>query len=129
MIDERELLVLSRVPEQYLQITAEMEKEVAKKTAAIESDISAEGFRVELKVKTGKPFTGIMTTAAEEKASLIVMDPMEIRFEEMPMGSVSENVSGMPRCLCWLSTGKSDKIPGGLEYAHPIYERKQDILL
>jgi nucleotide-binding universal stress UspA family protein len=61
--------------------------------AAIEADMTAEGFRVKLKVKTGRPFTEIMTTAAEEKASLIIMGSHgRSNIEEMLMGSVSENV-------------------------------------
>ena len=46
VIDEKELLVLSRVPDQYLQVTAQMEKEIAKEMAAVETDMTAEGFRV-----------------------------------------------------------------------------------
>ena len=93
VIDEKELLVLSRVPDQYLQITAQMEKEIAKEMAAIEADMTAEGFRVKLKVKTGKPFTEIMMTAADEKVSIIVVGSHgRSNIEEMLMGSVSENV-------------------------------------
>ena len=93
VIDEKELLVLSRVAGQYLQITAQIEKEVAEEMAAIEADMTTEGFRVKLKVKTGRPFTEIMTTAAEEKASLIIMGSHgRSNIEEMLMGSVSENV-------------------------------------
>ena len=93
VIDEKELLVLSRVPDQYLPITAQMEKEIAKEMAAVEADMTAEGFRVKLKVKTGKPFTEIMMTAAEEKTSIIVIGSHgRSNIEEMLMGSVSENV-------------------------------------
>jgi nucleotide-binding universal stress UspA family protein len=93
VIDEKELLVLSRVAGQYLQITTQIKEEVAKEMAAIEADMTAEGFRVKLKVKTGKPFTEIMTTAAEEKASLIIMGSHgRSNIEEMLMGSISENV-------------------------------------
>ena len=93
VIDEKELLVLSRVPDQYLQVTAQMEKEVAKEMAAVEADMTADGFHVKLKVKTGRPFTEIMTTAAEEKASLIIMGSHgRSNIQEMLMGSVSENV-------------------------------------
>lgn len=93
VIDEKELLVLSRVAGQYLQITAQIEKEVGEEMAAIEAEMTAEGFRVKLKVKTGKPFTEIMATAAEEKASLIIMGSHgRSNIEEMLMGSVSENV-------------------------------------
>ena len=93
VIDEKELLVLSRVAGQYLQITTQIEKEVAEEMAAIEAEMTADGFRVKLKVKRGIPFTEIMTTAAEEKASLIIMGSHgRSNIEEMLMGSVSENV-------------------------------------
>ena len=93
VIDEKELLVLSRVPDQYLQIKAQMEKEIAKEMAAVEADMTAEGFRIKLKVKTGKPFTEIMMTAADEKVSIIVVGSHgRSNIEEMLMGSVSENV-------------------------------------
>ena len=93
VIDEKELLVLSRVPDQYLQIKAQMEKEIAKEMAVVEADMTAEGFRVKLKVKTGKPFTEIMMTAADEKVSIIVVGSHgRSNIEEMLMGSVSENV-------------------------------------
>ena len=93
VIDEKELQVLSRVPDQYLTITAQMEKEIAKEMAAVEEDMTAEGFRVKLTVKTGKPFTEIMKTAAEEKTSIIVLGSHgRSNIREMLMGSVSENV-------------------------------------
>jgi nucleotide-binding universal stress UspA family protein len=93
VIDEKELLMLSKVPDQYLQITAQMEKEIAKEMAAVEADMTAEGFRVKLKVKTGKPFTEIMVTAAEEKVSIIVLGSHgRSNIQEMLMGSVSENI-------------------------------------
>jgi len=93
VIDEKELLVLSRVPDQYLQIKAQMEKEIAEEMAAVEADMTAEGFRVKLKVKTGKPFTEIMMTAADEKVSIIVVGSHgRSNIGEMLMGSVSENV-------------------------------------
>jgi len=93
VIDEKELQVLSRVPDQYLPITAQMEKEIAKEMAAVEEDMTAEGFRVKLTVKTGKPFTEIMKTAAEEKTSIIVLGSHgRSNIREMLMGSVSENV-------------------------------------
>jgi nucleotide-binding universal stress UspA family protein len=93
VIDEKELLVLSRVPDQYLQITAQLKKEIAKEMAAIEADMTTEGFRVKLKVETGKPFTEIMMTAAEEKVSIIVVGSHgRSNIEDMLMGSVSENV-------------------------------------
>jgi nucleotide-binding universal stress UspA family protein len=85
--------VLSRAPDQYLQITAQIEKEVAKEMAAIEVDMTADGFHVKPKVKTGKPFKEIMTTAAEEKVSIIVIGSHgKSNIEEMLVGSVSENV-------------------------------------
>jgi len=93
VIDEKELLVLSRVPDQYLKITTLMEKEIAKEMAAVEADMAAEGFSVKLKVKTGKPFTEIMMTATEEKVSIIVVGSHgKSNIGEMLMGSVSENV-------------------------------------
>jgi nucleotide-binding universal stress UspA family protein len=93
VIDEKELQVLSRVPDHYLQITSLMEKEIAKEMAAVEADLAAEGFSVKLKVKTGKPFTEIMHTAAEEKVSVIVLGSHgKSNIGEMLMGSVSENV-------------------------------------
>jgi len=93
VIDEKELLVLSRVPDQYLEITAQMENEIAKKMAAIESDMTAEGFHVKLKVKTGRPFTEIMKTASDENVSIIVLGSHgRSNISEMLMGSVSENV-------------------------------------
>jgi nucleotide-binding universal stress UspA family protein len=93
VIDEKELLVLSRVPDQYLKITTLMEKEIAKELAVVEADMAAEGFSVKLKVKTGKPFTEIMMTATEEKVSIIVVGSHgKSNIGEMLMGSVSENV-------------------------------------
>jgi nucleotide-binding universal stress UspA family protein len=93
VIDEKELLVLSKVPDQYLEITAEMQKEIAKKMAALESDMTEEGFHVKLKVRTGRPFTEIMKAAAEEKVSVIVLGSHgKSNVAEMLMGSVSENV-------------------------------------
>jgi nucleotide-binding universal stress UspA family protein len=93
VIDEKELLVLSRVPDQYLQVTTLMEKEIAKELAVVEADMAAEGFSVKLKVKTGKPFTEIMMTATEEKVSIIVVGSHgKSNIGEMLMGSVSENV-------------------------------------
>lgn len=93
VIDEKELLVLSRVPDQYLKITTLMEKEIAKELAVVEADMAAEGFSVKLKVKTGKPFTEIMMTATEEKVSIIVIGSHgKSNIGEMLMGSVSENV-------------------------------------
>jgi nucleotide-binding universal stress UspA family protein len=93
VIDEKELLVLSRVPDQYLQIITLMEKEIAKEMAAVEADMAAVGFSVKLTVKTGQPFTEIMKTAAEERVSIIVLGSHgRSNIGEMLMGSVSENV-------------------------------------
>jgi nucleotide-binding universal stress UspA family protein len=93
VIDEKELLVLSRVPDQYLQVTAQMEKEIAKDMAAVEADMTAEGFRVKLMLKKGRPFEEIMKAAAEEKVSIIVVGSHgRSNIGEMLMGSVSENV-------------------------------------
>ncbi len=93
VIDEKELLVLSRASDQYLQITAHMENEIAKDMAAVEAEMIAEGFRVKLQVKTGKPFTEIMMAAAEEKVSIIVVGSHgKSNIKEMFLGSVSENV-------------------------------------
>ena len=94
VIDEKELAVLSsRVPDQYLRLTAQIEKEIAEEMAAIEKEMAGEGFRVKLEVKRGMPFREIMATAAEEKASVIVMGSHGMsNIKEMLMGSVSENV-------------------------------------
>ncbi len=93
VIDDKEWPVPSRVPDQYLQITAQIEKEVAEEMSAIEADMTADGFHIKLKVKTGNPFTEIMKTAAEEKVSVIVVGSHgRSNIKEMLMGSVSENV-------------------------------------
>ena len=93
VVDEKELAVLSRVPDQYSQIMAHIEKDIANVMADIEADLAAEGFQVKLTVKTGKPFTEIMMTAAEEKVSIIVVGSHgKSNIGEMLMGSVSENV-------------------------------------
>jgi len=93
VIDEKELLVLSRVPDQFLQIKADIEKEMVEAMAVIEADLTAQGFRVRPIVKTGKPFTEIMATAAEEKVSIIVLGSHgKSNIQEMLLGSVSENV-------------------------------------
>jgi nucleotide-binding universal stress UspA family protein len=93
VIDEKELAVLSRVPDQYSQIMAHIEKDIAKVMAAIEADLTAEGFGVKLIVKTGQPFTEIMTTAADEKVSIIILGSHgRSNIGEMLLGSVSENV-------------------------------------
>jgi nucleotide-binding universal stress UspA family protein len=55
--------------------------------------MTGEGFRVKLEVKRGMPSREIMATAAEEKASVIVMGSHgKSNIKEMLMGSVSENV-------------------------------------
>jgi nucleotide-binding universal stress UspA family protein len=93
VIDEKEWPVPSRVPDQYLQIKAQIEKEVAKEMAAVEAGMTADGFHVKLKVKTGNPFTEIMAVAAKEKVSLIVVGSHgKSNIKEILMGSVSENV-------------------------------------
>jgi nucleotide-binding universal stress UspA family protein len=93
VIDEKELTVLSRIPDQYSHITAHLEKDVAEVMAAIEADLAAGGLRVKLIVKTGQPFTEIMTTAADEKVSIIVLGSHgRSNIGEMLLGSVSENV-------------------------------------
>jgi len=93
VIDEKEVLVLSRIPDQYPAIMAHMEEDIEKEMAAIEADLTAEGFSVKRKVRTGKPFSEIMATAAEEKVSIIVMGSHgKSNINEMLMGSVSENV-------------------------------------
>ena len=94
VIDEKELAVLSsRVPDQYLRLTVQMEKEIAEEMAAIEAEMTAAGFRVKPEVKRGMPFTEIMATAAEEKVSIIVLGSHgRSNIREMLMGSVSENV-------------------------------------
>jgi nucleotide-binding universal stress UspA family protein len=93
VIDQKELMVLSRATEQYLQITAQMENEVEKEMAAVETDLTAAGFHVKLSVKTGIPFTEIMAAVVEEKASVIVLGSHgKSNISEMLMGSVSENV-------------------------------------
>ena len=94
VIDEKETEVLSsRVPDQYLKLTAQMEQETAEAMAPMEAELAAEGFQVKLEVKTGTPFTEIMATAADEKVSIIVLGSHgKSNIKEMLMGSVSENV-------------------------------------
>jgi len=100
VIDEKELAVLSRVPDHYSQIIAHIEKDIAKVMAAIEAELTAEGFRVQLIVKTGRPLTEILTTAADEKVSIIILGSHgRSNIGEMLLGSVSENVirhAGVP---------------------------------
>ena len=93
VVDEKELAVLSRVPDQYSQIMAHIEKDIANVMGAIETDLTAEGFQVKLTVKTGQPFTEIMATAVDEKASIIILGSHgRSNIGEMLLGSVSENV-------------------------------------
>ena len=93
VVDEKELAVLSRVPDQYSQIMAHIEKHIANVMGAIETDLTAEGFQVKLTVKTGQPFTEIMATAADEKVSIIILGSHgRSNIGEMLLGSVSENV-------------------------------------
>jgi nucleotide-binding universal stress UspA family protein len=93
VIDEKELAVLSRVPDQYSRIMARIEKDIAAVMSAIEADLTSEGFHVKLTVKTGQPFTEIMTTAADEKVSIIILGSHgRSNIGEMLLGSVSENV-------------------------------------
>ncbi|HEX2964788.1 MAG TPA: universal stress protein [Oculatellaceae cyanobacterium] len=93
VIDDKELLGLSRAANQYLEIRAQIEDEALKELAAMESDITSEGFSVEIKLKTGQPFTEIMKTAAEDNVSLISIGSHgRSNIEEMLLGSVSENV-------------------------------------
>ena len=93
VVDEKELAVLSRVPDQYSQIMAHIEKDIADVMGAIETELTAEGFQVKLTVKTGQPFTEIMATAADEKVSIIILGSHgRSNIGEMLLGSVSENV-------------------------------------
>jgi nucleotide-binding universal stress UspA family protein len=93
VIDEKELMVLSGARDQYLRITEDLNKDVAKKMTAIETKMVSEGFRVKLEVKTGNPFKEIMDAAAKEKVSIIVLGSHgRSNIGEMLMGSVSENV-------------------------------------
>ena len=93
VIDEQELMVLSRAPAQYQQIVEELKKEVATEMAAIVEEMTSEGFRVTPEVKTGNPFRVIMDTAQREKVSIIVLGSHgKSNVGELLMGSVSENV-------------------------------------
>jgi hypothetical protein len=60
VIDQKELMALSRATEQYLKDRGTDENEVEKEMAVVEADLAAAGFRVKLSVKTGIPFTEIM---------------------------------------------------------------------
>jgi nucleotide-binding universal stress UspA family protein len=93
VIDEKELTVLSRTPDQYSRIMEALNKEVSSEMTAIEAVLTSEGFRVKLGVKTGNPFNVIMDTATKEKVSIIVLGSHgRSNIAEMLMGSVSENV-------------------------------------
>jgi nucleotide-binding universal stress UspA family protein len=93
VIDENELLVLSKAPDQYPKIMDELKKDVASGMAAITTELESEGFKVKPEVKTGNPFKLIMETAADEKVSIIVLGSHgKSNITELLMGSVSENV-------------------------------------
>lgn len=93
VIDESEVQVLSRIPDQYPLIVSQMEKEILKEMATIESELISEGFNVKLRVNTGKPFSEIMKTTEKENVSIIVVGSHgKSNISEMLMGSVSENV-------------------------------------
>ncbi len=93
VIDEKELNVLSRVPDQYPQIMELLNKEVSSEMTAILAVMESEGFLVKGEVKKGNHFEIIMDTAAKEKVSVIVLGSHgRSNIGEMVMGSVSENV-------------------------------------
>jgi nucleotide-binding universal stress UspA family protein len=100
VIDEKELNILTRAPEIHDDILEALNKEVASEMASIQKAMTSEGFRVKMEVKKGNPFNVIMDTAAEEKASVIVLGSHgRSNIAEMLMGSVSENVirhAGVP---------------------------------
>lgn len=55
--------------------------------------MTEKGFHVKPKVKTGRSFTEIMTTAADEKVSIMILGSHDrSNITEKLMGSVSENV-------------------------------------
>jgi nucleotide-binding universal stress UspA family protein len=93
VIDEKELTLLSRTPDQYSRIMEALNKEVSSEMTAVEAAMTSEGFHVKQEVKTGNPFKVIMDTAAKEKVSIIVLGSHgRSNIAEMLMGSVSENV-------------------------------------
>jgi nucleotide-binding universal stress UspA family protein len=93
VIDEKELTILSRTPDQYSRIMEALNKEVLSEMTAVERAMTSEGFRVKLEVRTGNPFKVIMDTAAKEKVSIVVLGSHgRSNIAEMFMGSVSENV-------------------------------------
>ena len=93
VIDEKELMVLSRAPAQYQQIVEELKKEVATEMAVIVKEMTSEGFHVKPEVREGRPFAVIMDTAKKGKVSIIVLGSHgKSDIAELLMGSVSENV-------------------------------------
>ena len=93
VIDEKELTLLSRTPDQYSRIMEALNKEVSSEMTAVETAMTSEGFRVKQEVRTGNPFKMIMDTAVKEKVSVIVLGSHgRSNIAEMLMGSVSENV-------------------------------------
>jgi nucleotide-binding universal stress UspA family protein len=93
VIDEKELMVLSRAPDQYMNIMEAMKKEVAAEMATVVTELKSEGFHVKPELRTGNPFKVIMETAADEKVSIIVLGSHgKSNISEMLMGSISENV-------------------------------------
>ena len=93
VIDENELMVLSKAPDQYPKIMDELKKDVASATVAVAAELTSEGFKVKPEVKTGNPFKLIMETADKEKVSIIVLGSHgKSNITELLMGSVSENV-------------------------------------
>jgi nucleotide-binding universal stress UspA family protein len=93
VIDEKELMVLSRAPDQYMNIMEAIKKEVAVDMAAIVTELKSDGFHVKPELRTGNPFKVIMETAADEKVSIIVLGSHgKSNISEMLMGSISENV-------------------------------------
>ncbi len=93
VIDDKEMLVLSRMPAQYPELKTAINKEVANELAAVDVEMRAEGFKVKLEVKTGQPFKEIMDLAEKKGVSIIVLGSHgKSNIAEMLMGSVSENV-------------------------------------
>jgi nucleotide-binding universal stress UspA family protein len=93
VIDDKELMVLSRAPDQYMNIMEAMKKEVEAEMATVVTELKSEGFHVKPELRTGNPFKVIMETAADEKVSIIVLGSHgKSNISEMLMGSISENV-------------------------------------
>ena len=85
-----EFMVLSRAPDQYMNIMEAMKKEVAADMATIVTELKSEGFHVKPELRTGNPFKVIMETAVDEKVSIIVVGSHgKSNISEMLMGSVS----------------------------------------